>query len=124
VSFGLDLIYGLPGDTLAGYRKSLDFALSLYPNNLDLFRLSVLPGTILFEKAAEYGLKTNGKAPYMMISTPDFSAADLAKAEKLSRGTEIFYNQGRAVAWFNQVLYPLKMRPSIFLDEFAAWLRD
>lgn len=124
ISFGLDLIYGLPGDTLAGYRKSLDFALSLYPNNLDLFRLSVLPGTILFEKMAEYGLKTEGKAPYTVISTPEFSAVDLAKAEKLSAGTDIFYNRGRAVAWFNQVLYPLKMRPSIFLDEFTAWLRE
>jgi radical SAM superfamily enzyme YgiQ (UPF0313 family) len=123
VSFGLDLIYGLPGDTLAGYRKSLDFALSLYPNNLDLFRLSVLPGTALFENVAEYGLKTEGKAPYMVMSTPDFSAADLAKAEKLSQGTEIFYNRGRAVAWFNQVLYPLGLRPSVFLDEFAAWLQ-
>ncbi|GHT69581.1 B12-binding domain-containing radical SAM protein [Spirochaetia bacterium] len=124
VSFGLDLIYGLPGDTLAGYRKSLDFALSLYPNNLDLFRLSVLPGTILFEKMAEYGLKTEGKAPYMVISTPEFSAVDLAKAEKLSEGTDIFYNRGRAVAWFNQVLYPLGMRSSVFLNEFAVWLNE
>ncbi|GHU89591.1 B12-binding domain-containing radical SAM protein [Spirochaetia bacterium] len=124
ISFGLDLIYGLPGDTLAGYRKSLDFALSLYPNNLDLFRLSVLPGTILFEKMVEYGLKTDGKAPYTVISTPEFSAVDLAKAEKLSVGADVFYNRGRAVAWFNQVLYPLKMRPSVFLDEFTAWLRE
>ncbi|GHV48022.1 B12-binding domain-containing radical SAM protein [Spirochaetia bacterium] len=131
VSFGLDLIYGLPGDTLAGYRKSLDFALSLYPNSLDLFRLSVLPGTALADKAAEYGLETEGEAPYMVRSTPDFSAADLAKAEALSEGAEIFYNRGRAVAWFNQVLYPLGtrrtgngLRPSIFLDEFAAWLKE
>jgi radical SAM superfamily enzyme YgiQ (UPF0313 family) len=123
VSFGLDLIYGLPGDTLSGYRKSLDFTLSLYPNNLDLFRLSVLPGTDLADKAVEYNLETDGKAPYMVISTPDFSAADLAKAEILSWGTEIFYNRGRAVAWFNQILYPLGTRPSVFLDEFTAWLK-
>jgi coproporphyrinogen III oxidase-like Fe-S oxidoreductase len=31
--FGLDLIYGLPGDDPDGFRSSLDFALSLYPNN-------------------------------------------------------------------------------------------
>jgi hypothetical protein len=86
--------------------------------------LSVLPGTALFEKAAEYGLKTDGQAPYMVKATPNFFAADLAKAEKLSRGAEIFYNRGRAVAWFNQVLYPLGLRPSVFLDEFAAWLQE
>jgi radical SAM superfamily enzyme YgiQ (UPF0313 family) len=124
VSFGLDLIYGLPGDTLAGYRRSLDFALSLYPNSLDLFRLSVLPGTGLADRVADYGLRAESTAPYMVLSTPDFSAADLVRAETLSRGTEIFYNRGRAVAWFNQVLYPLGLRPSAFLDEFTAWLRE
>jgi acetyl-CoA carboxylase biotin carboxylase subunit len=81
LSFGLDLIYGLPGDSLAGYRKSLDFALSLYPNNLDLFRLSVLPGTALRDRAEELGLKYQSEAPYEVISTPEFSAADLAAAE-------------------------------------------
>ncbi|GMO67878.1 MAG: hypothetical protein Ta2A_15860 [Treponemataceae bacterium] len=56
VTFGLDLIYGLPGDTLDDYKKSVDYALSLYPNNLDMFRLSVLPGTALWDNAAELGL--------------------------------------------------------------------
>ncbi|HRY81922.1 MAG TPA: radical SAM protein, partial [Spirochaetia bacterium] len=50
VVFGLDLIYGLPGDDLAGFRESLDYALSLEPNHLDVFRLSVLPGTVLADR--------------------------------------------------------------------------
>jgi hypothetical protein len=119
VIFGLDLIYGLPGDSLSGFRRSLDFALSLYPNNLDLFRLAVLPGTALAEKAAELGLNADPEAPYEVISTPDFSAGDIEKAERLSWLTDLFYNQGRAVAWFNQVLHPLRIRPSVFLEGFA-----
>ncbi|MFP3040858.1 cobalamin-dependent protein [Treponema primitia] len=121
VVFGLDLIYGLPGDSLAGYRRSLDYALSLYPNSLDMFRLSVLPGTALFDKAAEYGLEADSKAPYMVQSTPDFSAADLARAETLSQAADLFYNQGRAVAWFNQTLRPLRIRPSAFLEGFGSF---
>jgi radical SAM superfamily enzyme YgiQ (UPF0313 family) len=120
--FGLDLIYGLPGDSLAGYLCSLDYALSLYPNNLDMFRLSVLPGTEMADRAAEFGLKAEKEAPYNIISTPDFSAADLAKAEKVSGAADIFYNRGRAVAWFNQILKPLKLRPSLFIERFAAYL--
>jgi radical SAM superfamily enzyme YgiQ (UPF0313 family) len=123
VIFGLDLIYGLPGDTLAGYRKSLDFALALYPNNLDMFRLSVLPGTVLWERAREFGLKAQAEAPYELISTPDFPVSDMARAEQLSAAADIFYNQGRAVAWFNQVLYPLRMKPAVFLEGFAAFLK-
>jgi len=120
--FGLDLIYGLPGDKLEGWFQSLDFALGLYPNNLDLFRLAVLPGTELWDRAAELGLDHDHDAPYLVRSTPLFPATALDKAERLSRATDLFYNKGRAVAWFNQVLSPLGVRPSIFLDDFARFM--
>lgn len=119
--FGLDLIYGLPGDDLAGFRGSLDFALSLFPNNLDLFRLAVLPGTILAEEAPRRGLVHDEDAPYLVRSTPTFPARDLEAAEGLAGATDLFYNRGRAVAWFNQVLYPLSEKPSFFLEGFAAY---
>jgi radical SAM superfamily enzyme YgiQ (UPF0313 family) len=122
VIFGLDLIYGLPGDSLAGFKRSLDFALSLYPNNLDLFPLAVLPGTVLHERSAELGLDASKTAPYEVISSPDFPAADLSKAKRLCEAADVFYNQGRAVAWFNQVLYPLKVKPSAFLEGFSKHL--
>jgi radical SAM superfamily enzyme YgiQ (UPF0313 family) len=124
VIFGLDLIYGLPGDTLAGYRKSLDFALSLYPNNLDMFRLSVLPGTALADSASALNLDAEPTAPYHVRGTPTFSAADLVRAERLSRGVDYFYNRGRAVAWFNQILRPLRMRPAVFFEGFADYLEE
>ena len=34
----------------------------------------------------------------------------------------MFYTQGRAVAWFNSVLYVLKEKPSVFLQQFADFL--
>jgi hypothetical protein len=121
VVFGLDLIYGLPGDTLDGFKKSLDFALSLYPNTIDLFRLSALPGTVLAEKAAEYGIEAEGRAPYLVHAVPGFSPAELDEAERLSKGADFFYNTGRAVGWFNQVLLPLRMKPSAFLAAFTEF---
>ncbi len=120
--FGLDLIYGLPGDTLSGYRASLDYALSLYPNTVDLFRLAVLPGTVLFDRSEQQGLQADQDAPYLLRAGPGFPAADLAAAERLSRAVDLFYNRGRAVAWFNQVLHPLGLRPSTFFDGFADFL--
>lgn len=122
VVFGLDLIYGLPGDSLASYKRSLDFALSLYPNNLDLFRLSVLPGTALRDWSGQLGMEIEEEAPYMVLGTGTFSAGDLEKAESLSGGTDIFYNRGRAVPWFLQALKPLKMKPSVFLETFTEFL--
>ena len=121
VTFGFDLIYGLPGDNLQGFKNSIDFALSLYPNNLELFCLSVLPGTNLHDDAAGYGMVWDENPPYHVICTPQFSKRDLASAQKLAEATNLFYTQGRAVPWFNSVLYALKEKPSTFLWDFAIF---
>jgi len=71
--FGFDLIYGLPGDTLQGFAASLDFALSLYPNHLDIFPLAVLPGTALAKRSDAIGLQ-HLTAPPIHWSPPPASA--------------------------------------------------
>ena len=124
VTFGFDLIYGLPGDTFSGFKNSIDFALGLYPNNLELFCLSVLPGTNLHDDAPSYGMVWDENPPYHVLRTPQFSESDLAKARKLADATNLFYTQGRAVPWFNSVLYALKEKPSDFLWDFAAFLGE
>jgi len=122
VTFGFDLIYGLPGDNFAGFCQSIDFALGLYPNNLELFCLSVLPGTDLHDAAQGFGLEWESQPPYHVLRTPQFGEKDLAKAEKLSLATNLFYTKGRAVAWFNSVLYVLHEKPSEFLKSFVEFL--
>ncbi|MBB5226942.1 radical SAM protein [Treponema ruminis] len=122
VTFGFDLIYGLPGDNYNGFCESIDFALALYPNNLELFCLSVLPGTDLHDSAKGFGLEWESKPPYHVLRTPQFSEKDLEKAEKISLATNLFYTKGRAVAWFNSVLYVLREKPSVFLKKFAEEL--
>ena len=120
VIFGLDLIYGLPGDSLNSFRESVDFALSQYPNNLEIFCLSVLPGTDLADKAQELKLNYEQKAPYHIINTDKFSQADIATAQKLAATCSYFYNDGRAVPWLNTICRTLKLRPSLFLESFAT----
>ncbi len=121
--FGFDLIYGLPGDTFPSFKDSIDYALSLYPNHLELFRLSVLPGTALYEDAAKFGLKFDAKPPYHVQCSPTFSQSDLLKAEHLAFACNVFYSAGRAVTWFLSLLHPLKIKPSQFFADFAEWQR-
>lgn len=122
--FGFDLIYGLPGDTLAGFEKSLDFALALYPNHLDIFPLAVLPGTELAGRADHLGLDRLPDPPYTLRSTPTFPSGDMSEAARLASACDIFYSRGRAVAWFNAVRAPLHLTPSAFLKGFGRWLAD
>ena len=119
VVFGFDLIYGLPGESLAGFKNGIDFAISLYPNNLELFCLSVLPGTDLADRAEQLQLNYEKKPPYHVINTDKYSKTDMLTAKKLSEACTFFYNDGRAVPWFNTVCRALKIKPSEFFQRFA-----
>ncbi|GAB1454820.1 B12-binding domain-containing radical SAM protein [Spirochaetota bacterium] len=124
IIFGLDLIYGLPGDTLPGFKRSLDYALGLGPNHLDVFRLAVLPGTALYDQAAGHGLIYDPVAPYLVRSTPEFCAKDLDDAERLATALDIMYNRGRAVMWFRSVAILAKACPSTLMARFADYIDE
>lgn len=121
-TFGFDLIYGLPDDTLARFREGLNFALSLYPNHLDIFPLAVLPGTAVGNKAASIGLQHLPEPPYTLQQSPSFPLADMAVARRLGTASDIFYSRGKAVAWFNGVARGLKLQPVELLERFGDWL--
>ncbi|MCK5735473.1 MAG: radical SAM protein, partial [Spirochaetaceae bacterium] len=125
VPYGLDLIYGLPGDNLEGFRESLDFALSCAPNHLDIFPLSVLPGTRLRETARGLGLEYLKSAPYTVTGRKNknhsFSPEDLSLAANLTTAVDELYNKGRAVPWFLLCTDVLKLRP---VEIIEAFIRD
>lgn len=122
ILYGLDLIYGLPRDGLSGFKASLDYAIGLGPNHLDIFRLAVLPGTALADMAEELGLSYDRKPPYLVRGLPGFSEAELARAERLALAAGLFYNQGRAVMWLRPLLEALGMGASAFLEGWADYL--
>ncbi|MFA5124045.1 MAG: radical SAM protein, partial [Zavarzinia sp.] len=121
VVYGFDLVYGLPGDDLAGFRASLDYALGLAPNHLDLFPLAVLPGTRLAETAAGLGLLHLPEPPYTVVSSAGMSAAELGRAAGLAEACRLLYVRAGAVAWFQLALDALALRPSELLADFAEW---
>ena len=122
IVFGLDLIYGLPGDTLSGFKKSIDFAVSLQPNNLDIFPLAIFPGTVIHEKAGSFGINFSQSAPYTVISTPSFSKEDMENARIITDACNLFYNLGKSVGWLFMILETLNISGSAFFEKFAVFL--
>ncbi len=53
-SWSLDLIQGLPGQTLSGWREQLEQAIALQPPHLSVYDLIVEPGTV-FERLEQRG---------------------------------------------------------------------
>ena len=124
IIFGFDLIYGLPKDNYEGFKNNIDFAISLYPNHIELFCLSVLPGTALFDDANKLNLSYELQPPYHVIESDSFSKVEIEKARKISIACNLFYSQGRAVSWFNSLMHLLKMKPSNFFEKFVLFLED
>ena len=120
--FGFDLIFGLPDDTLAGFQNTLDYALSLYPNHLDIFPLAILPGTTLATRGNALHMKWKSTPPYLVESTGSFTTEDMSTAANLATACDIFYTRGTAVAWFNAVIRVLGLKPSDLLHTFSLWL--
>ncbi|APG25106.1 B12-binding domain-containing radical SAM protein [Syntrophotalea acetylenica] len=124
VVYGFDLIYGLPGDSLQGFLSSLDFALGLRPNHLDIFPLAVLPGTRLADNARNLGLEYQTCPPYRLVSSPTFSAGDMARAGYIAGVCDLFYNRGRAVPWFDLILENLEINAARFFERLADELPE
>lgn len=69
VPFGLDVIIGLPEDTIEKFKRTIDFCVSLKPSNIDCFLLSLLPGTELAERAGELGLVSHDNVERTILRT-------------------------------------------------------
>ena len=78
ISVKVDLIIGLPGDTTDSIRRSLHYLKdsNLY-DEVQVFNLSVLPGTAFRHEARELGLEFQPVPPYYVLKTPTLDLADL-----------------------------------------------
>ena len=67
----VDLIIGLPGDTVDSVRRGLDYihASGLY-SEVQVFNLAILPGTAFRQEARCSGLEFQDRPPYYVLKTP------------------------------------------------------
>ena len=121
VVYGFDLIYGLPEDNYDGFRASLDAALSLAPNHIHIFPLAVLPGTRLAHRRDRYGIEAQPNPPYELISSLNWTVEEMELCRRLAAMVDLFYNTGRAVAFFPAILQVLQTGPSELFEDFFKW---
>ena len=122
VAFGLDVIIGLPGDTLDKFRDTVNFAVSLMPSNLDIFVLSLLPGTELSQRKDELGLIASNDRDYTLKCSPSFSSDDIDQALKIRDSLDLFYTKGQACMWIHCLLETLNISACNLFSLFAKWM--
>jgi hypothetical protein len=74
----VDLILGLPGDTADSVRRGIDYLRQsrLY-TDVQVFHLSILPGTAFRDEAGRLGLTYQPRPPYYVLETPTLATDQL-----------------------------------------------
>jgi len=115
-----DLIFGLPGETLASFAAGFDRLHGLGPHEIQLGILKRLRGTPITRHTAAHGMVFDDKPPYTVQQTHAVDAATMARFTRLTRYWDLVANSGR----FKQTLALLLQGPSPFgaFLGFADWL--
>ena len=89
-----DLILGLPGDTIDSMRRAIDFLVDheLF-DELQLFPLSLLPGTPLAAEAERWKLQAQSRPPYYVVANAAVNWIEIAElVEETQRRLGIEYD--------------------------------
>jgi hypothetical protein len=88
------VILGLPHDKPRDFANTIDFLIDLnLQESMEIYPLSILPGTKLRDEAASFGLQHMDKPPYQVLSTPTMKQEEMQLAISIAEdklGIEFF----------------------------------
>ena len=99
-----DLIFGLPGETLASFAAGFDRLHSLGPHEIQLGILKRLRGTPIARHTAEYGMVYDAGPPYTVLQTGAVDAATMQRFTRFARYWDLVANSGRFKQTLNVLL--------------------
>ncbi len=117
----LDLIAGLPGESLPAFIQSFHQVIALRPENLQLGFLKKLKGSDLSSPGSEFW----SFAPYEVIHSDAMTYEDLLLLKQVEEILERYYNSGAfptSISYILKTYYP--GREFHFFQEMATFLGD
>ncbi len=115
----LDLIAGLPGESVEDFYTSLRRVFALEPQHLQVELVKLLPGAPLRQQAESLGLCFDPSPPYSVLRTPYLGFGELEQIRGVGRLLDLLNNSGRFKHF-------LRTADAIFLDRVDLYrqLRD
>ena len=107
----VDLIAGLPFETLIQFKESFDRAYKLGAHDLQLGFLKLLHGSRLRKEAQALGIRYHETPPYEIIESPWLSTDDINVLKQAENALRHTYNKNRFMTTLNHVLSISKLRP-------------
>jgi len=116
----LDLIVGLPGESIEGFGRNLDQLVSLTHSEIQIGILKNLSGTTLSRHDKEHGMVYSNIPPYDILQNNLLSFMQIQKMKRFARFWDIFYNSGS----FNTTVPLLWNEGKVFegFYAFSEWI--
>jgi hypothetical protein len=89
-----DLIFGLPGETLAQIRESFRTVLALRPHEVQLGFLKFLPGAPIRDLIGPHGYRFDSRPPYEFTAHRDLAEEDVRWLKSFAAAFDRTYNAG------------------------------
>jgi hypothetical protein len=105
IDMHLDLIAGLPYETLKIFEDTFNEVFSVYAKELQLGFLKMLRGTIIRDEKAKYGYVYQETSPYEIMYNDFLSIEDVLVIHEVEEILEIFWNKGfmnETVEWISR----------------------
>ncbi|MDP2367328.1 DUF4080 domain-containing protein [Rhodoferax sp.] len=90
-----DLIFGLPGETLASFAAGFDRLLTIGPHEIQLGMLKRLRGSPIARHTIPHGMHYASEAPYTVWQTGVMDAQVLQRCTRFARYWDLLANSGR-----------------------------
>ncbi len=119
----IDLIAGLPYESVESFACSFNDAYSLSADRLQLGFLKLLPGSHLRAEAEKYGIVFTPHAPYEVLKTNTMSYEHLRHLHRMEQVLDVLYNQRQAIKTLEQLI-PSFESAYDFFDSFTGYLTE
>jgi len=125
IAFTLDIMMGLPGDNLEGFKETLNFCLSLEPKRLYTFYpIILLPGTRFYKERHLFTLQSNENDVDVIVCTEDFPVAAIEKALRLTLWIQILTYNYKAIGQFFYAVCREANANLNRIDLMEKWLQE
>lgn len=116
----LDLIVGLPGESLESFGKNLDTLVSWASCEIQIGILKKLSGTYISRHDEKHGMVYSDIAPYDILQNNALSFVDIQNMKRFARFWDLTYNSGN----FKQSVKLIWQKGSIYNNffNFTMWM--
>jgi len=116
----VDLIVGLPGETLEGFGRNLDTLASLTSCEIQIGILKHLSGTTMSRHDKNFGMIYSDLPPYDILQNDRITFAQIQQMKRFARFWDLVYNSGNFTNTFELIVKESGVFEGFFA--FSGWL--